>query len=154
MRLQNGCGRSVAGQIRGAFTFLEIMFVVVIIGILLGVAVTSISKRGQTARIHATRLQLKNFDTALANYELHVGRFPETREGLQALVSRPNNVHEKAWDGPYLKLDGPGLPRDPWHNAYQYRSPGQQNAEYDLWSLGPDGIEGTGDDITNWREGD
>ncbi len=152
MRQREGNRRSAARQNREAFTFLEIMFVVVIIGILMGVAMTSIAKRGQTARINAASLQLKNFDTALAHYELHVGRFPETRDGLLALVTRPSSVPEKAWDGPYLKLDGGVLPRDPWHNAYNYRSPGQQNEDYDLWSLGPDGIEGTADDITNWGQ--
>jgi general secretion pathway protein G len=154
MKYPSKTGPSAMRECRRGFTFLEIMFVVVIIGILLGVAVTNLTKRGQTARINATKLQLRNFDAALAQFELHVGRFPDTREGLQALVTRPNGVHEKSWDGSYLKLDGGVLPLDPWHSPYHYRSPGQSNEDYDLWSPGPDGLEGTGDDITNWGQRD
>jgi len=44
------------------------------------------------------------------------------------------------------------VPLDPWGKAYVYRSPGQHNSEdYDLLSTGPDGIEGTADDISNWK---
>ncbi len=143
-------GSKVVRTLHRAFTFLEIMFVVVIIGILMGVAMVNISKRSQQARINTTLLQMASFDTALGQFEVHVGRYPETREGLQALITRPSSVAESMWDGPYLKLKGGELPRDRWGNAFGYRSPGTHNADYDLWSLGPDGREGTEDDITNW----
>lgn len=135
---------------RRAFTFLEIMFVVVIIGILLAVALPRFSGQSNQARIASTRLQMSNIRTALAQFEMHVGRYPDTREGLQALVTRPSNVSEELWQGPYLDTEGGELPRDAWRNPFNYRSPGEHNRDYDLWSAGPDGREGTDQDITNW----
>jgi len=142
-----------SGSFRGpmrAFTFLEIMFVVVIIGILLAVALPRFSGQSNQARIQATRLQMGNIRTALAQFEMHVGRYPDTREGLAALVERPSGVSEELWEGPYLDAEGGELPRDAWRNEFGYRSPGEHNRDYDLWSPGPDGREGTEDDITNW----
>ncbi len=50
--------------------------------------------------------------------------------------------------GPYIER---GVPKDPWGNDYIYKSPGDHNTEgYDLHSLGPDGQDGTEDDIDNW----
>jgi general secretion pathway protein G len=57
------------------------------------------------------------------------------------LYSAPN------WKGPYLK----NKPLDPWGREYKYRFPGEHNSEYDLYSLGKDGVE-SADDITNWGE--
>jgi len=43
---------------------------------------------------------------------------------------------------------------DPWGNPWRFRNqkgdPSQENPDFDLWSLGPDGKNGTADDITNW----
>jgi len=42
---------------------------------------------------------------------------------------------------------------DPWNNKYVYRQPGKRNKEsFDLYSFGPDGMEGGDDDVTNWDE--
>jgi hypothetical protein len=67
------------------------------------------------------------------------------------LVRRPASLDEsQAWHGPYVNTEG--LLIDPWENAYAYRAPGIHNAEsYDLWSLGPDGQDDTGDEIGNWN---
>jgi general secretion pathway protein G len=143
--------RNQTGRWRGrqGFTFLEIMFVVVIIGILLGVAVTNYTNKSNKARINSTKLQLDNIHSALAQFEMHVGRFPDTREGLQALLVRPANVSEQSWEGPYLTLRGDAeQPTDVWGNPLAYRAPGEKNRDYDLWSWGPDGRDGTEDDIT------
>lgn len=131
------------------FTFLEIMFVVVIIGILLAVAVPQFTGRSQEAQIRAAEVSMRNISTALAEFEMRVGRFPTTNEGLGALVERPPNVSENVWRRPFLDE----TPRDPWGNEFHYRSPGQHRPDsYDLWSAGPDGQEGTDDDIRNWRD--
>ena len=45
------------------------------------------------------------------------------------------------------------LPPDPWGNPFQYEFPGRRNPDsYDLWSFGPDGVNGTADDIGNWPD--
>ncbi len=134
---------------RRAFTFLEIMFVVVIIGILMGVAVSRYVGKTTDSRIKSTQMQMEQVHSSLAMFEMHVGRFPDTREGLQALLVKPSNVPDQVWEGPYLTLRGEAEQvKDVWGNPLAYRAPGEKNRDYDLWSWGPDGRDGTEDDIT------
>jgi len=100
-------------------------------------------------------------DTPLMAYKLNTGDYPTTQQGLQALITQPVGV--KGWQGPYFNKDwkGPHLnpiktvPLDPWGHPYQYAYPSthhQPAGKYDCWSLGPDGIDGTADDIGNWPD--
>lgn len=130
-----------------AFTFLEIMFVVVIIGILLAIVGPRLAGKSQKARIAACQTQIRNIGVALSQYELHVGSFPED---LKALIERPSDVDENDWDGPYL--DGNTLPKDAWGNDFQYKNPGEHNKDYDLWSMGKDKQDNTEDDVKNWKD--
>ncbi len=134
---------------RRGFTFLEIMFVVVIIGILVGIAVPSLTGRAKKARITATKATMKGIETALQDYEMNVGGFPTTEQGLGALVKCPSDVTPDDWgDSAYLKE----IPKDAWNQLFIYKNPGEHNAEYDLYSKGPDRQEDTEDDIKNWKE--
>jgi len=133
------------------FTFLEIMLVVVIIGILAAIVGPSITGRTEKAKRAAAAGQITNFETALKNYELDVGEFPSTTQGLKALIEKPPEVPDTAWDGPYL--DKNYIPLDPWKRPYVYKSPGEHNKNFDLYSIGKDGQEGTEDDIVNWATG-
>jgi type II secretion system protein G len=85
--------------------------------------------------------------TALDRYRLRSGRYPAA---LSALSERPADwPADKRWDGPYLHT--PRLLQDPWQHPLEYRFPGVKNSSYyDLWSVGPDGVSGTDDDIGNW----
>ena len=52
------------------------------------------------------------------------------------------------WKGPYLRQ----MPKDAWQNEYVYKSPGEVNTKhFDLYSMGPDGKDGTGDEIANFE---
>jgi general secretion pathway protein G len=83
---------------------------------------------------------------ALELFESDNGRFPTTAEGLAALRVRP--ADGKSWHGPYLAHDAGN---DPWGNPYVYRYPGTHNPySLDVFSMGPDGREGGGDDVGNW----
>lgn len=135
---------------RRGFTFLEIMFVVVIIGVLLAIVGPRLAGRAGKARDQATSAQIHNIKLAISQFEMHVGRFPDTNEGIEALITEPSNVGEDMWEGPYL--DAESVPKDPWGREFRYRSPGEHSKDYDLWSDGPDGQEGTDDDITSWTK--
>ena len=81
---------------------------------------------------------------------METGRYPNSKEGLTALVRRPQGV--ELWNGPYLK--GGSVPNDPWGNPYVYRAPGT-HGPYDILSYGSDGHEGgegSGADITSWHK--
>lgn len=132
------------------FTFLEIMFVVVIIGVLLAVAIPRFTGKTQRARERATELQMRNISLALKEYEMEIGTFPTSSQGLEALIRRPSGVGEDVWRDAFLDQDD--LPKDAWGNPFNYRAPGEHHRDFDLWSNGPDGQEGTEDDITNWTK--
>ena len=134
---------------RKGFTFLEIMFVVVIIGILVGIAVPSLTGKSKKARIIATRATMKGIETALQDYEMNVGGFPTSEQGLEALVKCPSDVAPEDWgDNQYLKE----IPKDAWNQEFIFKCPGEHNSDYDLSSKGPDRQEGTDDDIKNWKD--
>ena len=97
-------------SITRAFTFIEIMLVVLIIGILMAVVVPRMVGRTKTAKVNAAKMSLQGIKTALASFEVKAGRFPTTQEGLQALVAKPSGLSDDEWDGPYLQE----VPRDPW----------------------------------------
>ncbi len=130
------------------FTMVELMLVVVIIGVLAAIVVPRLTKRSEEARITATRADIANLEGCLDMFEIDCARYPTTEEGLGALVVEPTGV--KGWHGPYIKR---GVPNDPWDHPYVYRYPGRHNTSYyDLYSFGPDGQEGGGEDIDNWSQ--
>lgn len=135
--------------LRRAFTLIELLLVMVIIAVLAAIVVPRFAGRSEDAQKTAADSQIKShFGVALDTYELDNGAYPTTAQGLEALRSKPTSPEPKNWKGPYLKSD---IPHDPWGNPYLYKSPGAHNADsYDLSSNGPDGSEGTEDDITNW----
>lgn len=135
--------RTRAG-IERAFTLVEMLLVVTIIGILAALVIPKIAGRGEQARQTAAYTDIHGgIKTALDQFEVDNGFFPKS---LQDLVAQPSNA--KNWHGPYLDK----LPVDPWGNPYVYYYPGKHTANsYDLLSVGPDGKEGTQDDITSWK---
>jgi general secretion pathway protein G len=133
---------------QSAFTLIELLLVLMILGILAAIVVPKFSGRTEQARETAARSQIATFGTALDAFEVDNGYYPKGKDGLQDLFVQPRDA--KNWRGPYLKNE---VPLDPWGNAYLYECPGKQNPSgYDLMSLGPDGREGGDDDITNWLQ--
>src|SRR3989338_7083081 len=131
---------------RSGFTLVELMLVVIIIGILVAMVMPRLAGRTEQARQAAARADIEaNIGSALDLYELDNGAYPTAEEGLNALLAKPQNAPN--WKGPYLKK----RPVDPWGNPYVYRSPGTHGTDYDLYSYGRNGVEGGGDDITNWE---
>ncbi|MDP3981279.1 MAG: type II secretion system major pseudopilin GspG [Chlamydiota bacterium] len=131
------------------FTLIEIMLVMVIIGLLAAFAIPRLAGKGKEARISAASFDIEsNIRTALSMYELDNGLFPSSEQGLDALLNKPSGEPAPMhWNGPYLEKK----PKDPWARQYAYKYPGDHNKNgYDLFSLGPDGLEGTSDDIANW----
>lgn len=132
---------------KDAFTLVELMLVVIIIGVLVAMVVPRMAGRSEEARISVAKADVElNIATALKLYELDNGVFPTTDEGLDALLKAPSSA--KNWKGPYLEKK----PLDPWGKIYQYKSPGTHRPhDYDLYSLGRDGAESS-DDVVNWEK--
>ena len=136
---------------RAAFTLLEILVALAIIGLLATLAVSNADKIfGQSQEAIAKIFVNDSLKTCLSTYKFHLGDYPSTAEGLQALLTAPANKADK-WKGPYLDSKGGHLPVDPWGEPYGYRYPGTKNKDsFDLFSKGKDKVEGTDDDIGNW----
>ena len=127
---------------RSAFTLVEMLLVITIIGILAALVVPKMMGRSEQARQAAARADLAAIKTALDAYEVDNGFFPKS---LGDLVQQPRDARN--WHGPYLDK----LPQDPWGFDYVYAMPGRHNGTgYDLSSVGPDGKAGTEDDFGNW----
>jgi general secretion pathway protein G len=129
---------------RGAFTLIELLLVMVILAILAAVVVPRFTGLSKDASIKAAMTQISNLKTSLSAYEIDNGGFPTTEQGLNALIANPGNLPN--WKK-YLDVDK--VPLDPWGHEYIYRCPGSNGKDYDLFSVGPDGQEGSSDDIGN-----
>lgn len=128
---------------------LEILIVIAIIGMLVGLLVKGLDRGQRDAKEAMASLFVSNtVKLPLTSYSMHMGSFPSTADGLNALIAPPSGKAER-WRGPYFE-DGK-MPEDPWGQPYQYRYPGVKNKyTYDVWSKGPDQQDGTADDIGNW----
>lgn len=126
-----------------AFTLLEMMLVVSIIVVILGVAITQLVGTPGIAKDVRVESDILTIKTQLQLYESMNGFYPTTEQGLQALVTQPQNDPRPArWYQLFNKL-----PKDPWNSDYIYRNPGLRSpAGYDLYSAGPDRQADTSDD--------
>jgi general secretion pathway protein G len=147
MRLRPNPPTQAGPRRRQAFTLIELLLVLVILGILAAIVVPKFSGRTEQARQTAAQSQIATFGTALDAFEVDTGAYPKGKNGLNELVNAPRDA--ASWKGPYLKG---AIPNDPWGRPYAYECPGRNNpTSYDLMSLGADGRAGTDDDVTNWQ---
>ena len=132
---------------KSAFTLIELLLVLVILGILAAIVVPKFSGRTEQAKLAAAQSQIATLNTALDAFEVDTGYYPKGKNGLVDLVQAPRDAQN--WRGPYMKND---IPLDPWGHPYIYECPGKHNpSSYDLMSMGPDGRVGTDDDVANWQ---
>ncbi len=130
------------------FTLIEIMVVVVILGILAALIAPNVISRIDEAQVTKVKQDMRAIESALKLYRLDNFRYPTTDEGLNALVTPPNDPNARWPEGGYLDR----VPQDPWNRPYLYLQPGN-NGAFDIYSLGRDGQQG-GDgldaDVGNW----
>ncbi len=116
------------------FTLLEILVVIAILGLLVGLVAPAALRQLGFARGSIARQSIERLGAVLDLYKLDVGSYPNTAQGLQALVQRPAGA--AVWNGPYLNG---ALPADPWGRPWQYRAPSNRpGRDYDLCSEGPE----------------
>lgn len=134
------------------FSLTELMIVVFIMGLLATMIIVSTSGIFGQSRDAKARADIQRLDSALQLYNLDIGGYPSSDQGLRALVQAPSVVNDVRYRaGGYVS----SLELDPWGNPYQYDAPGRRSGKaYDLFSFGADGVEGgEGDaaDIGNWQ---
>jgi general secretion pathway protein G len=118
-----------------AFSLVEIMVVIVIIGILAGAVAWNVTGHTADARKNRARSDIATIVEAVELYRLENGRYPSNTEGLSELDVKQHTLE------------------DPWGRRYRYNKPGQNDAPFEVFTLGQDGREGgTGvnSDIYSW----
>jgi general secretion pathway protein G len=130
---------------RRGFTLMEVLLVLVILVVLASLAVNVFSGTQEKADQRAAAAQVGLYKTAIRMYQFDTKQYPDD---LQALITRPSDAKiSERWGGPYMDK----ISRDPWDNEYRFAAPGKHNPEgFDVWSVGPDGQDGSADDIGNW----
>jgi general secretion pathway protein G len=117
---------------KNGFTLIEIMLVIVIIGIIAGIAVPKLTGNLGKATNIAARASLKAIETAIGSYEMDNLRLPDSLDDL---------TKQQDGNGPYLK---PSELMNPWSQKYQYTKGGSHGMGFDLWT------ENEGDSFNNW----
>ncbi len=145
---------------RHGLTLLELMIVLIILVGLIAIVGPRLLGSQKKADIRTAQVQIGGLASSLKMYAVDMKSFPLTEEGLEVLISPPEDeALAKKWDGPYI--EGGKLPKDPWGSSFQYEyvtdasasnSSDSKSSSSDfprIFSLGPDRQPGTSDDISN-----
>lgn len=135
------------------FSFIELMVVVVILGILAGMIVPRYMGRTDEAKAVKAKVDIAAIETSLKMYRLDNGTYPSTEQGLLALIEKPSTEPAAPKWNENGYLDKKTLPKDPWGRDYLYLSPGVHE-DFDIISYGADGAsggEGKNADINSWE---
>ncbi len=142
---------------RAGFTLIEVLMVAAILALLAAFAVPALMGAGDRAKEDMAKAAVGRngpIASGMKRYRFDVAIYPDSDDGLRALYERPDSIDadSKKWRGPYMDGTYEEL-LDPWQQEFQYKSPGEFNESgYDIWSVGPDGEDGTDDDVKNWLE--
>lgn len=128
---------------KDAFTMMEILVVVFIIGILATLVGPRVIRLLTKGNVSATQSTLAALKTAVVEYKQDIGHFPTSKEGgLDALIDRPNIKGNEKWDGPYLEGQET-VPLDAWGNEFEYNLPPIRfKNKYKIFEIVSDGPEG------------
>ena len=128
---------------RHGLTLLELMIVLIILVGLIAIVGPRLLGSQKKADIRTAQVQIGGLASSLKMYAVDMKSFPLTEEGLEVLISPPEDeALAKKWDGPYI--EGGKLPNDPWGTPFNYT---YDNDKPRVWSSGPDKKAGTLDDI-------
>ena len=129
---------------RYGFTMVELMAMLIIIGLLATLVVTKVTSKIDQARITTTKANLKILSSAVNQFRMDTGRFPTEDMGLLDLIEQPPDV--MTWEpGGYLETTD--LPLDGWGMEFIYEPYPESGKQFAIRSSGPDGEEGTEDDL-------
>jgi len=122
--------------LRAGFSLIELLIVIVILGGLVAVVAPGLMDSADQAKRDTVCLKMNDIGKRLDMFKLDNGVYPDTEEGLQALLSNPDaekypNYRAK----PYLKK----LPKDSWKTPFVYIKKGD---DFELVSFAADRKEG------------
>jgi general secretion pathway protein G len=123
---------------RKAFTLIEIMVVIIILGLLAAFVIPNITGKSEEAKQKLVCIQMKSLNESLKMFKVDNGGYPTSEEGLKALLTNPRPSEYTSYSS-NAYIEGKNLPKDPWNKPYIYLN---MDDTIDLVSLGADGKEG------------
>ena len=131
--MDNRIAKRIARQAAAGFTLVELLLVITILGILAAMVVPQFGGQSENARRSITQASLAEIGSALQQYEIETGRFPDTLDALTvATETRPAKFKKSQLI-------------DSWGTPFQYKK--LPNYEYEVRSAGPDAAMNTEDDL-------
>lgn len=127
---------------RNAFTLIEIMVVIIILGLLAAFVIPNVTGKSEEAKQKLVCIQMKSLNESLKMFKVDNGSYPSSEEGLQALITNPDPEAYSSYS-PSGYIEGKKLPKDPWNKPYIYLN---IDGAIELISLGSDGKEGGKDE--------
>lgn len=126
---------------RKGFSLIELMIVIIILGLLASLVMPNLIGQSEQAKRKLTCVQMHSLSDALKSFKVANGSYPQTSEGLKALVTNPDpETYTSYPNGGFV--DGK-VPTDPWKNPYIYV---KTESLFDIISLGADKKEGGSSD--------
>ena len=120
---------------KGGFTLIEIILVVVIIGILAGIAIPRMGGKTEKAKISQAKSNIEALGMAIQEYEMINGDYPSSLDQLL----------DESKGGPFMEKKA--IPKDPWGKPFSYSAPGAHNTHsFDLSCTSPKGKV-----VNNWE---
>lgn len=139
----SGCGKHA-----GPFQDLCILFLAALV-VLMGTFpawFTGLFGSPSNTKCRMLNMDFRTLDSALESYRIQAGSFPGESQGLDALVKRPLDLPSSVSWRQVMNT----VPNDPWDSSYIYRVSGKRDpSRWELISKGPDGLEGTADDMSS-----
>lgn len=136
-----------AGPTRCGMTFVELLAVLVILGLVASVLTVSFAGRFARGKREIARTQLAQLIQAVETYRLEHGVWPPVEQGLGALTTPTATPSASYFLNPDQILD-------PWNNPYALIVPGPDGYPYEIVSYGSDrqpGGEGEAADLSSTR---
>ena len=126
-------------RMQKAFTLVEVMAVIVIIGLLAAVAAQNFLGQTDKAKVKTTRASMATLQQAVVMFKMSTGRYPSEEAGLEELIVEPTDVEE--WT-PGGYLTSTEVPRDAWKHDFIYQLSPESGKPFVIISYGADGKEG------------
>lgn len=127
------------------FTLTEILIVIAIIGLVVAAMLPNLTGGLSEAQLKTTKLSMAKIGNMMTMFLKDHKRLPSS---VDELVSDPGTLKN-----PYKPYAKASEVHDVWGNPFRIVIDSQYREGYDILSNGPDGVEGTEDDLSLNAEG-